>query len=427
MKIGYLMQAGVPDVRQRPLSGPAIHVKHVFDELVRLGHHVRLLGVLDGRIWKSDDLEHFEPVIVRWVDKGGFRLFERGVRRIQFELKLPYAALFESLRFAQACRQELAAYDLFYERMGWVGYGGALAARWLESPLILEVNGDHLTEMEMQGTAPQGVQRRLSTFLMKQAVIRSSHAIATGEGWRRRYIERWGVDSKKVTVVENGSELVDLLSRNQLRSFHPDPNLDGVTTIAYSGAFDPWQGVTILIRAVARVVARGMPARLLLIGSGREVQTAEQLVHELHLEQFVTFTGRLAPPQYAESLAQADIGVSPYCGRVEYSGLKLLDYKAAGLATIASGQDNEPAVIVNGKTGLIVPPRDENALYEAILHIISDVKLRKQMGRTARVEAEQFHGWNITAERLNELITQVFREYSDRRIEANGRNVLKLA
>ena len=58
----------------------------------------------------------------------------------------------------------------------------------------------------------------------------------------------------------------------------------------------------------------------------------ELLVHELGIEEWVVFTGHLSAHQFASHLAGADIGVSPYCGRVEYSGLKLLDYKSAGLA-----------------------------------------------------------------------------------------------
>jgi hypothetical protein len=133
-------------------------------------------------------------------------------------LQLPYAALFESLRFALACCQELAGYDLFYERMGWVGYGGGLAARWLKTPLILELNGDHLSEMEMQGMAPRGLQRWPSKMLMKQQVALASHTVATGEGWRRQYIERWRANPERVTVIENGSELVYSRS-GKLRSF----------------------------------------------------------------------------------------------------------------------------------------------------------------------------------------------------------------
>lgn len=409
MKIAYLMQAGAPDVRQQPLSGPANHVKHVFEELHRLGHQVRLLAYLDGRIWKSDDLETYDPVFIHRLDRGLLRLFERGVRRIQSELRLPYAALFESLRFAQACRQELSEFDLFFERMGWMGYGGGLASRWLGIPLVLEVNGDHLTEMEMLGVAPQGMQRKLSTKLTRTTVVQAACVVATGEGWRQRFIDRWRIEPAKVVVIENGSEVVSLLRREQLRSFSEDDPA-GTMTVVYIGAFEPWHGVTVWLRAMALTRAEGVPIKSVLIGAGSELERIKQLIGELNLDRRVMLTGQLAAPQFAPYLAGADIGVSPYCGRVEYSGLKLLDYKGAGLATIASGENGQPAILEHGRTGWIVPPCDEEALGQALVQLAANTELRRRIGQEARLEAERCHSWRHTAQQLNNVFNQVVQK-----------------
>src|SRR4051812_45400772 len=128
MKIGYLMQAGAPDMQVQPRSGPAAHVWHVCHELQSLGHEVRLLTEAENRIWRSDDLLTFRPVQVQ-MDRGLLRLFERSVRRTQSGLPLPYVHFFDSMRFASACWQELGDCELLYERMGWMGCGGAIAAR----------------------------------------------------------------------------------------------------------------------------------------------------------------------------------------------------------------------------------------------------------------------------------------------------------
>jgi glycosyltransferase involved in cell wall biosynthesis len=410
MKIGYLMQAGVPDIRQRPLSGPANHVWHVYKQLEAAGHQMKLLAVLDGQIWSSTDLETFTPVTTVWLDRGPLRLLERAIRRIQSTWQLPYAAAFESLRFALACRRELADYDLWYERMGWFGYGGAMAARWSGIPLVWEVNGDHLTEFEMLGLAPQGGQRWLSVGLVRQAARRLSHVVATGEGWRQRFIERWGVAPDKVTVVENGSEMVDLLSPSELRAFQPPASVAGPVTLIYIGAFEPWHGLHILLPSVAKAVAQGVSLRLILVGAGTQREELEQLAAAHGLAPLVTFTGRLQPAEFARYLRMADIGLSPYCGRVEFSGLKLLDYKAAGLATIASGQDGQPAVLEHGRTGWIVPPCDEEALCRAIVRLATDVELRQTMGRQARLEAEQIHSWRHTVRELEQIFCQVTGE-----------------
>jgi hypothetical protein len=124
------MQAGAPDLRRQPLNGPATHVRQVCKELRNCGHQVSLLAMWEGeQIWKTEDFEIYEPVSTGRLGDGSPYPVERVVRRVQHELRLPYAALFESVRFAQACRQELAECDLLYERFGWVGYGGGLAAR----------------------------------------------------------------------------------------------------------------------------------------------------------------------------------------------------------------------------------------------------------------------------------------------------------
>jgi glycosyltransferase involved in cell wall biosynthesis len=367
---------------------------------------MRLVAQFNDGIWKSDDLANYEFVHNLAFDQGLLRLTERAIRRIQRELRLPYVALFDTVRFALACRRQLAGFDLLYERMGWMGYGGSVVSHWLQLPLVLEVNGDHLSEMEALGIAPKGAQQRLSTWLTRWAVRQASCAVATGQGWRQRHIDRWQVAPEMVKVIENGSEILDLLPRESLRSFayQGDPH---TTNVIYVGGFEPWHGLSVLIRAAARVIADGVSLKIVLAGSGPEERNIKQTALELGIASHVVFSGHLAPRELAQCLSEADIGVSPYCGRVEYSGLKLLDYKAAGLATIASGREGQPAILEHGRTGWIVPPCDEEALCRALLRLSSDLDLRKRIGRAARLEAEQQHSWRHTAEQLDQLFRRL--------------------
>lgn len=410
MKIGYLMQAGVPDIRKYPLSGPANHVKNTFKALRELGHEIRLLAFLENRIWESSDLESFAPVAVPSFDRVPVRWIERAVRRVQHDLRLPYAALFESLRFAQACIRELAGFDILYERHGWFGYGAGIASRRLGIPLLLEVNGDLLRELEIKGMPPGGIQRLIALRLMRLAAHVPVRVVATGEGWRQKFVKQWQIPADRTVVVENGTELVHLLSRDRLRAFQPAPRAGEPVTLAFVGSFEPWQGLPVMLRASARAIEHGLPVRLLIIGAGREKAAIAGLIADLGIQTFVTFPGHLPPPDLAFFLAQADIGISPYFGRVEYSGLKLLDYKAAGLAVIASGENGQPSLIHHGHTGWIVPPGDENALFGSICRLVQDEFLRREMGRRARCEAEELHSWKHTAERLEALFLSATRE-----------------
>jgi len=402
MKIGYLIQQS-PELRKGASDGPATHIFEVFYELKRLGHDVRLLARIDGSIWMSDDLHEFRDVIVRSVDQGPFRWLERIVRRIQAELRLPYFNLFESLRFAAAACKVFKDADLFYERQSWMGYGGSIAAQKLNKPLCFEFNGDHLLDLEAKGIAPRGIQRKLSLLLMEAAIRHSTHVIASGYGWRAQFLARWNFDPTRVSVVENGTALVQILDRARLKSFHPNESTSPVLTLVYLGGFLPWHGVFILLRAFRGALDQGLQGRLLLIGSGSGKNEAQYLAHELGLEMHVEFAGSLQALEYGPQLAQADIGLCPYCGWEEYSGLKIYDYKAAGLAIIASGEDGHPNSLVHGVTGWIVPPCEEEALKKAILQLGFNAELRKRMGQAARIEAEQCHGWHQTAKQLDEV------------------------
>lgn len=406
MKIGFIMQQGV-EIRRPPYDGPANHVREVLSELAGRGHQVRVVAGLDGAIWRSDDLARFERVAPKWLDDGPLRLFERAVRRGQSELRLPYAALFDSWRFALACCQELRECDVFFERMSWMGYGGSLAAAWLRRPLVSEYNGDHLHDLEAKGIAPTGVQRQLSIAIMRAIARRATHVIATGDGWRDHFIQQWQASPARVTVVENGTAVVRLLRREQLRPFQRGGPERGPITIVYLGGFYPWHGVSILLKAFVRALQVVPTLRLVLIGSGVGEAEARQQIAESQLEAQVALLGQLAASDFAAQLAQADVGVAPYCGWKEFSGLKLFDYKAAGLAIIASGQDGKPATLSHERTALIVPPCDENALADALVRLAQDAGLRQRLGQAARLEAEQCHGWDHTARQLEQVFARV--------------------
>jgi len=407
MKIGYLMQEGVADIRQTPPSGPALHVIRVIKELTELGHQVVLVARFDEQVYLSEDLITFEPIQIDFLGYAPFRLFEKMVRRMQSILRLPYLNFFESIKFALVCRNKLSDFDIFYERFGWIGYGGWIAARLTNRPIIWELNGDHVTELASHGFVLTGAQKWVSFKLMHIIARRIDHTVAAGDGWMERHIQRWGVSPSKIVVIENGSQVVDMLSRQELRAFQETSADAENIKIVYLGAFETWHGIKALLKAFSLAITSLPYLHLDLIGDGPERNEIIQLVRAFRLESTVNLTGNIGLFEVVRYLKNADIGVSPYCGRVEYSGLKLLDYKSAGLATISSGENGQPLIIKHGQTGLIVPPCDEDALRDAIIYLSKNNFIRKKIGQQARLEAEQLHRWRHTAEQLESLFTRI--------------------
>lgn len=404
MKLGFLLQQGI-NPEGLTTTGPANHVQEVASGLRRTGHDVKLLNYAAGVL-------HLGPSLTELISIhfDGFGLApknpERLARRLQRELKLPYLNLFESLRFGRAVQHTLADRQLFLERLSWVGLGGTLAAKSLNIPLVLEYNGDPLHDLDAKGIGPNGIQRELSRMLMRWALLRARHIVASGEGWRRQLIQDWGISPRKVSAISNGTNLVEVLDRKVIRAFK-ELEGEGFPRFVYLGGFQPWQGVGQLLDAFHKVRKELPKANLTLVGDGPGLDAMKARVDELGLQAVVEFTGGLAPREFGSILAQSDIGLSPYCGWVEYEGLKVFDYKAAGLATIASGKDGQPRSISPGQTGLIVTPCDRAALTRAMIDLGSNPQMFQAMGRQARLEAEQEHSWSSTCQQLESLLEEL--------------------
>jgi glycosyltransferase involved in cell wall biosynthesis len=394
MKIGYIAQLS-PEVRRPPFDGPANHIRFVVAELKKRGHQVRLVASIEGEILSGDDPDNLQAVNPNSIRPS---LAERSLRKVQSISKLPYFNYFDSRRFAAVCRWELAGFDLILERSSWTSYGGVLAARDLKMPLIMEYNGDPLHDLASKRADPHGLQRQISIAIMQRTLNSPERIIATGTGWKENLVDLWGINPQRIQVIENGTTLVDLLDRDSLRSFQE--HTSDPLRICFLGGFYAWQGTLQAVRAFHRLIQGGIQAQLVMIGSGQTLAETEALARQLGVQDQVRFTGMLPLDQYASILARSDVGLSPYCGRKEYSGLKLFDYKAAGLATIASGEDGQPLILRDGETGLIVPPCDEEALAGALLDLATHREKTRQIGQAARIEAEEQHSWRHTVEEL---------------------------
>jgi glycosyltransferase involved in cell wall biosynthesis len=406
LRVGYLRQTDSIDLSQ--LSATVLHMQAVIQGLTEREHQVRTLTLPQGVYKWSDDWHTWHAVPFGWLRKPPFRLLESGIRRLQSMARLPYFNLFDSLRFAQAAITVCREVDVFYERYWFLNYGGLLAARRLQIPLIIEVNGDIVEEYEQLGIELSAAQWRVIRFINKQILTGADHVITVSEPLRQRLLDTWQVAPERVTTVDNGAH-VNLFARPSLATdgLKTQYGLNGGPLVMFVGTFKPWHGLDLLIRAFGQTTENHPQARLVLVGDGpmREQMRATAETH--NIAEKVIFTGMVAHEEVASLLSLADVAVlSPRVSgaALVQSPLKLFEYMAAGKAIVAPAIPNVAAIITDQENGLLVAPDSEAELAQALDRLLADDRLRRQLGQTAQGQALTRHSWETAVTKIESLL-----------------------
>ena len=158
--------------------------------------------------------------------------------------------------------------------------------------------------------------------------------------------------------------------------------------IMFAGRLVEKKGVAVLLDALRRLPASGWT--LEVVGDGPLRSELTRLADGLP----VTFRGQLSRMELARSYARAEIAVIPSVAAAsgDQDGLPvtLLEAMALGCAVVASRLAGIDAAVVNGESGLLVPPGDAAALAAALEALLGDPDRRVKLGAAAQSRAEEF-------------------------------------
>jgi glycosyltransferase involved in cell wall biosynthesis len=169
--------------------------------------------------------------------------------------------------------------------------------------------------------------------------------------------------------------------------------------VVFVGRLDPVKGVTLLLEAFAAVKARHPKARLTVAGDGPARSRLEARARDLGLE--VAFPGYLDEAQVADLLASAAMLVLP--SFAEGLPVVLMEALASRIPVIATQVAGVSELVVDGVSGLIVPPGDVAGLARAMDRLLGDPDLRARMGEAGRARVEAEHDIQTEAAWLAEL------------------------
>jgi glycosyltransferase involved in cell wall biosynthesis len=226
--------------------------------------------------------------------------------------------------------------------------------------------------------------------------------IAISAGLARYLAEREGFDAASFEVVHYGIEP---------GSAPPAPA--GMPRLAIVGRLIPIKGHDVLLRAIAAVRRERPELTLDVVGDGPLEGQLRATVDELGLADVVTFSGRVSPA--APAFEAAEVVVVPSFG--EGFGMVALEAMERGRPVIASAVGGLPEIVDDGRTGVLVPPGDVDALAAAIRDLTASPARTAAMGAAGRARAiEQF-----SQDRCTDRTLELYRTAGRRRTRSQAR------
>ena len=188
-----------------------------------------------------------------------------------------------------------------------------------------------------------------------------------------------------LATVHEGVDLARFRPRMALRRI-PD---DVVRCLAVARLVER-NGLDDLIDAMARL-ERGR-YQLEIVGTGSHEDALREHVRRVGLEAHVRFTGWLEHAEVARRHRAADLfTLAP---RIESFGTAFVEALASGLPIVGSTAGGIPELIEHGRHGMLVTPGRPGELAHAISYLAADPRLRSEIGRRNRADAERAHSWD---------------------------------
>ena len=270
--------------------------------------------------------------------------------------------------------------DLVYERYSVNAYAASEVAREAGIPHFLEVNAPLSEEVRRfrPSTALPMNQERERLLFQNARVLAVSPATA-------EYARARGAAAERVTVVPNAvdPELFHPRPDDRLRERHVPP---GRFVLGVHGRFRPWHNVPLLVRATRRLVAMDVPVFLLLVGHGDGVELVDDLP-----PQTATRVSWCPHEEVAALVACFDALPLTYAPQPDFyfSPLKLVEAMACGVVPIVPELGDLPQRVAHGKTGLVYPAGDEDALVACLAELARDPARAADLKASAAVAARR--------------------------------------
>lgn len=274
-------------------------------------------------------------------------------------------------------------------------------------PVVYEVRAFWEDAAVDHGTSTQGGPRyRLTRGLETYVLHRADHVTTICEGLRKDIVAR-GISAKRVTVIPNAVQPTSFqFETPPNEALARELNLSGKVVLGFVGSFYKYEGLDMLLAALAKVHREQPQVVVLLVGGGPEEERLRAFAQELGLNQQVYFVGRVSHSDVANYYSIIDYLIYPRRSKritELVTPLKPLEAMALGKPVIASDVGGHRELIEDNQTGILFTAESPDALADRILQAIASEIDLERIKRQGRAFVSTQRNWTQSVHRYKDI------------------------
>ena len=283
--------------------------------------------------------------------------------------------------------------DAEYKRPPTLSYTHSVLAAWKKSV------PEGFANISLSQRASTSVSLKMERRVFTECDFLVANSLST----KNKLQEFYSVDGGCMAVVYPGVD-TSLFSPSSRRDKLGTTNRTSFT-ILFVGALGVTKGVRYLLESMPIILRERGDTRLVIVGSGWLSDTFREQVRRMGLNRVVSFLGKMSHFELPRIYNESDVVVLP--SLYEPFGKVLIEAMSCKRPVIATRVDGIPEVVLDGKTGLLVQPRDPEAVANAVLSLLSDDSLRHKMGSRGRRRVQRLFTWEKSARELLNIYNRV--------------------
>ena len=234
--------------------------------------------------------------------------------------------------------------------------------------------------------------------ILKRYIVSHSTAVTVVSRAMRNEVIRLNVNPEKVLVIPMG---VDLQNR-----FIPPEMLNSSGSLLFVGRLIEKKGLRYLINALPLILKKHPKVCLRIAGDGPEKDDLKSRCVNLKISDHVHFLGAVKNDLLPALYQTSNVVVFPSV-IAEGFGLVLVEALGCQCASVVTDLPAFRDIIIDGKTGLVVPQKNIQQIAEKVILLLNDDELRGSLGKEGRRFVLKHYDWSIIEQKYVDLIESI--------------------